>query len=287
MMTTTATTCFSKSFHFGEFVLNETEDMGRSLVSKYFFKPGVTVAENEPYAWALRSIYWDSKCATCFDSSSDSETPRKHLFRCSACKKIMYCSRKCQIRNWRQHKSECAHINSILMKYGTSALADEIILIIRVLAVLKLPSVDCYLKYCNDRTRFFVAACGNQHFYQMNDYGLSEEEEPNAATDQLIASTVLSSGVFPPIGKDFILKILRIFRGNNFGITDSLMNCVAVGVFPFAAILNHSCAPNCILQYSMSANGPRLKVGNTIQSYPCWSLSFHNLTYMSYSKSIN
>ncbi len=182
MMTTTATTCFRNH----SFVLNETEDMGRSLVSKYFLKPGVTVAENEPYAWALRSIYWDSKCATCFDSSSDSETPRKHLFRCSACKKIMYCSRKCQIRNWRQHKSECAHINSILMKYGTSALADEIIFIIRVLAVLKLPSVDCYLKYCNDRTRLFVAACGNQHFYQMNDYGLSEEEEPNAATDQLM-----------------------------------------------------------------------------------------------------
>ena len=172
----------------------------------------------------------------------------------------MYCSRKCQIRNWQQHKSECLQLNSILLKYGTSALTDEIVLVLRVLTVLKLPNKDCTLSDCN-RTRLLVAACGNQHFYGMNDYGMSNDLDPNAANDEIIVSSITDAGV-SPVDRGFILKILRIFRGNNFGITDSLMNCVAVGVFPFTAILNHSCAPNCVLQYTMPSYGPRIKVSN-------------------------
>jgi hypothetical protein len=95
----------------------------------------------------------------------------------------------------------------------------------------------------------------------MNDYGMSNDLDPNAANDEIIVSSITDAGV-SPVDRGFILKILRIFRGNNFGITDSLMNCVAVGVFPFTAILNHSCAPNCVLQYTMPSYGPRIKVSN-------------------------
>ena len=42
------------------------------------------------------------------------------------------------------------------------------------------------------------------------------------------------------------------FRANNFGITDNLMSCIAAGFYPRAAILNHSCEPNCILRYNGS-----------------------------------
>jgi hypothetical protein len=43
-----------------------------------------------------------------------------------------------------------------------------------------------------------------------------------------------------------------MFQANNFGITDQLQTVIGGGVYPVGAILNHSCAPNCILTYSGS-----------------------------------
>ena len=45
---------------------------------------------------------------------------------------------------------------------------------------------------------------------------------------------------------------MRRFRINNFGVTDSLVRVIAGGVYPLGALLNHSCAPNCLLRYNFS-----------------------------------
>ena len=44
-------------------------------------------------------------------------------------------------------------------------------------------------------------------------------------------------------------RALNAFRKNNFGIVDSLHASIGEGVYPCAALLNHSCHPNCILRY--------------------------------------
>jgi len=46
---------------------------------------------------------------------------------------------------------------------------------------------------------------------------------------------------------------LRRFRVNNFGVTDSMQRVVASGVYPLGALLNHSCAPNCLLRYDFTS----------------------------------
>ena len=79
------------------------------------------------------------------------------------------------------------------------------------------------------------------------------------------------------VGASLVEKVLLSFDSNNFGIVDELMGCVGAGVgvhftcahyrlhriistitfdnyipikvFPCAAVLNHSCVPNCILRY--------------------------------------
>eukprot|EP00547_Thalassionema_nitzschioides_P002354 CAMPEP_0194199354 /NCGR_PEP_ID=MMETSP0156-20130528/407_1 /TAXON_ID=33649 /ORGANISM="Thalassionema nitzschioides, Strain L26-B" /LENGTH=314 /DNA_ID=CAMNT_0038924239 /DNA_START=865 /DNA_END=1809 /DNA_ORIENTATION=+ len=47
-------------------------------------------------------------------------------------------------------------------------------------------------------------------------------------------------------------KTLRTFQANNFGILDALHNTIGQGVYPHAAILNHSCDPSCILRFIKS-----------------------------------
>jgi hypothetical protein len=31
-------------------------------------------------------------------------------FKCSSCKAVRYCGRKCQVRAWRKHKSDCGQM---------------------------------------------------------------------------------------------------------------------------------------------------------------------------------
>ncbi|KAL3795466.1 hypothetical protein HJC23_000824 [Cyclotella cryptica] len=48
-----------------------------------------------------------------------------------------------------------------------------------------------------------------------------------------------------------IQRTLHAFQKNNFGIVDSLHSSIGEGVYPCAALLNHSCYPNCILRYEL------------------------------------
>ena len=46
-------------------------------------------------------------------------------------------------------------------------------------------------------------------------------------------------------------RLLAQFKCNNFAVTDELLVPLGAGVFPAAALLNHSCAPNCALGYHL------------------------------------
>jgi hypothetical protein len=46
------------------------------------------------------------------------------------------------------------------------------------------------------------------------------------------------------------LRLLLAFDRNNFGVTDDLLVVRAAAVAPAAAILNHSCRPNCVISYT-------------------------------------
>lgn len=50
-----------------------------------------------------------------------------------------------------------------------------------------------------------------------------------------------------------LLRTDDAFRKNNFGILDALHSSIGEGVYPCAALLNHSCAPNAILRYKLDS----------------------------------
>jgi len=51
--------------------------------------------------------------------------------------------------------------------------------------------------------------------------------------------------------KHGIKRTMSAFTKNNFGIVNSLHSAIGEGVYPCAALLNHSCYPNCILRYKL------------------------------------
>lgn len=54
---------------------------------------------------------------------------------------------------------------------------------------------------------------------------------------------------------------LAQFRCNNFGITDELLLPIGAGIFPAAALLNHSCSPNAALTYDLTRGArPRMRI---------------------------
>lgn len=75
-----------------------------------------------------------------------------------------------------------------------------------------------------------------------------------------------------------IRRTLNAYQKNNFGIVNSLHSTIGEGVYPAAALLNHSCFPNCILRYKLgtisSNNGKQQFHPPILQIIACRDISF-------------
>jgi hypothetical protein len=47
-------------------------------------------------------------------------------FKCSVCKKVYYCSKKCQKENWKYHKGMCQTLKKDLADYNMDEVMDYI-----------------------------------------------------------------------------------------------------------------------------------------------------------------
>ena len=91
-----------------------------------------------------------------------------------------------------------------------------------------------------------------------NPAGISPSSSPSyqvcvAAARSLFSQEEEECGSADTFGAavSFFLSLEARFRANNFAIlSPPLMVPIGQGVYPTAAILNHSCKPNCILSYS-------------------------------------
>jgi hypothetical protein len=150
---------------------------------------------------------------------------------------------------------------------ATSAEEDAIPLLLRTFAALKrLQNKDCEESIDN------TISCGGTHFSILSVSPEYHDKSQLHSIETVINSTMklakecMTSNVGGKsdhdaasiLGYGFSLdrsiqRALNAFQKNNFGIVNSLHASIGEGVYPCAALLNHSCDPNCILRYNLGS----------------------------------
>lgn len=220
------------------------ESTGRYLVVNRAFKAGEIVFRNIASSYLLSSEYWGQRCLRCFSPNA----PGKELLQCGKCKKATYCSKNCQVGDWKLHKGECTHIHSIFGQNLPDSATNELLLLLRSLNLKLKQQHQCI------RSADGAVLCGRDHSEGVYYNPLSSID----SADLVLASV---AGRYCHEENPYLLRRLQQFHCNNFGIVDDLINCIGSAEYPATALLNHSCAPNCILRYNISsAQGPVVEV---------------------------
>jgi hypothetical protein len=211
---------------------------GRQAMAKIDIPRGTIITRNKPTACVLRKDLRSSNCSNCF-ATMRSDKSNKPLLRCSRCHQAHYCCKECQVVDHPYHKVECVKLFAKDDKYNSYQNEEEMALMIRTqLALTRLPP------YCEgdsfNARGIGIVQCSRHHWDSM------VQAQGASVPAELVR-------VLPAIIKGWaathIQDSWKKFQANNFGITDRLHSIVGQGVYPHAAILNHSCYPNCLLRY--------------------------------------
>ena len=236
----------------------------RRALSSSNIEKGSRVFSNAPSSWVLHAEHLNSHCSACCRTFID-----KDLFpssQCGSCKMVKYCSRACQVLDWRTggHSAECKHIAIYHKKLNNNALND-LRLLVRTYSVAY--SQSSKKRKCHVICRFGagqVIECGLRHLNRLSPAAGAEEFghvfDGTPAQDETMitleqAAYILSQEGEENVNFNKLLFLLAAFRTNNFGIVDDLFTVVASAVYPSAAILNHSCLPNTVLVYERGRPG--------------------------------
>ena len=206
--------------------VEERAGRGRCAVAPTSLPPGSVVGafSGQPFACCPLPSTRRRFCASCFQSAKS---------RCSGCKTVRYCGRTCQARDWALHKHECA------------ALADQSSHIHRLADA---PAADLLLAgRCLWRRRSLPPDDEEAAAFDALERGVPSE------SDRALARLALEEGrgMLPDgVEPDDLATLLATFARNNFGLLNELHSLVGAGCYPRAALLNHSCAPNCVLGFA-------------------------------------
>lgn len=212
---------------------------------------GTGVLCNEAYAWVVRAHLLGDFCSGCLRKSAS-------LLQCQGCRFVRYCNKTCSALDWKSggHKRECKHLPSLRSQFLDDSL-DEARLLIRTFAGSKRAS-DCTTSSSSSGSgNCSQLCCGTAHFKSMSQAaGVSElgakfdgaSEQAQCCAVICKAKQVLYSGGVE-VSLEELAAALSKFRTNNFGVLDDLFSLVGHGVYPGAALLQHSCTPSCLLVY--------------------------------------
>ncbi|KAL1918701.1 uncharacterized protein VTP21DRAFT_2723 [Calcarisporiella thermophila] len=196
------------------------EKRGRGIVTRKRLTRGDVVLRELPYAAVVDDENLTRNCSRCFQSASK-------MYRCSSCKVLHYCSKKCQLEEWSAfHKEECANWVRLGRHVPTAIRTICRVLIRRNKSPATFEEVE---NLENLKSKFLSSKL--ELFGQMS----------------LVVSKVLPPSLL--LSPSSMIDLFCRFTCNSFSVVDDECVGIGVGVYPLAAMVNHSCWPNCIAMF--------------------------------------
>lgn len=157
-------------------------------------------------------------CSSCYTQSPV-------LKRCSKCKKVKYCSAKCQKKHWKLHKHECSYLCNVPEQISIPPL-------IRTCALL---SANKQLK-----SDFKIKSL-------MKHDDIIDDDKKAYYPYHL-------KGIMKLLGNldcsyDEIFDVFCRVLINSFSLENTELQTIGTVLIPEIAKMNHSCKPNCVLSF--------------------------------------
>ncbi|UXI19942.1 tyrosine phosphatase domain-containing protein 1-like [Sarcoptes scabiei] len=200
------------------------------------YKVGEIISASMPFVHILNDKFKKKYCDFCL-------FPNSNLKNCSDCKRLYYCDRLCQKKDWKQHKLECRHLKS---NYEECFKDDLNRLLLRLFLFIESDPKNAMkeegLMKDPDSKRSF------------NDLMSHSNEIKNDWCRMKIFRNVCVDFEKSQINFDF-LKLLDMFCKvciNSFSITNIELNEIGCGIFLAESQLDHSCQPNAVAVFNGS-----------------------------------
>ncbi|GLD95798.1 hypothetical protein PINS_up004476 [Pythium insidiosum] len=217
---------------------------GRCVVATKRLRRGTTLLVAPAFAAVSTT-----SCNACFATDATAS-----LLRCSGCRLARYCSRQCQRRDWSDgmHALECVAWKSVPPHCRNTA-AQTILLVLRLTARLWFRSPSS--SSSSDHEDVLALR------HHVEDHSTSQLREFEDMARLVLA--LLARSKFNAEGldvstletrhlRDVVLLFCRV-NCNAFSLCDDVNRATGLGVFPRAALLNHACAPTCVVSFEPSA----------------------------------
>ncbi|KAG8773046.1 hypothetical protein FRC12_002762 [Ceratobasidium sp. 428] len=236
------------------------------LPKEYIPNPGARMMCAVPHVAALSTRYLGNTCSTCHEE----EKKGQPLKRCQRCRMILYCDQTCQKVDWPLHKFECP----ALAAHAERRAADT-----EPVEGDKPEDSQAKIPVPSETIRALGRLLWLQSREKPNSGKRKEFELMQSHRDKLIASSpqtasytrlghalaaYVSHGEPSPeklnalgIGsaKD-IVDLLSKFSTNAHTLSTPTLTPIGVAISPVAALINHSCVPNCVIVFPKARKLP-------------------------------
>lgn len=229
--------------------VRESTSSGRGLWNQGStnIRPGDVILSLRPHVFTLSTTYLDSHCSGCAGS------PVSGLKRCTACRKVWYCTSTCQNNDWPTHKLECTAIQ----KWSAEAPSDKV----------SVPSdaVRCLGRILWQIKRKGAGGIWVKEIQTMQSNRKSIHPSAVEGHTYLAQSVVRYLGASSPTElEDYgimstadLVDLISRFIINTVALTTPSLTPIGVAVSPLVALINHSCTPNVVVVFPRSRKDSR------------------------------
>ena len=205
--------------------VDATGARGRHLRARRALREGDVVMTCDPLVCAVHDRHAERACAFCYRDVDGGGV------RCDACDAALYCGRRCRAADT-SHVGECALARRAKTDPRLSSATRGLRLFLRLLYVR-------------------ATAPGLFDAVKALDSPFRDVSAEKRATYVGMANAVNS--MLPPgparMDVDALAEVMSKVHVNSHGVVDAAGRALGTGVYPPAALFNHSCAPNAVVSF--------------------------------------